>query len=43
MSHTVQMIVTPKVKREVRRHFNCEDLEGGEIENQGTLLSFYGT
>ena len=33
--HEVQMIITPKVKREVRRHFNCEDLEGAEIENQG--------
>lgn len=33
--HEVQMIVTPKVKREVRRHFKCDDLEGGEIENQG--------
>eukprot|EP00794_Sanderia_malayensis_P000625 gene625-1290_t len=33
--HSVDMIVTPTVKREVRKHFNCEDLEGAELENQG--------
>lgn len=36
MKHQVQMIVTPKVKREVRRHFKCSSLEGAEVENQGT-------
>ena len=33
--HQVQMIVTPNVQREVRRHFKCSDLEGAELENQG--------
>lgn len=33
--HEVQMIVTPTVKKEVRRHFGCDDLEGAELENQG--------
>lgn len=33
--HQVQMIVTPNVKREVRDHFKCPDLEGAELENQG--------
>nr|XP_011418435.2 leishmanolysin-like peptidase [Crassostrea gigas] len=35
----VNMIVTPAVQREVRRHFNCPTLEGAEVENQG----IYGT
>ena len=35
MKHEIQMVVTPTVQREVRRHFNCEDLEGAELENQG--------
>jgi leishmanolysin-like peptidase len=29
------MIVTPRVVKEVRAHFNCPSLEGAEIENQG--------
>jgi len=29
------MMVTPRVVREVRRHFHCEDLEGAELEDQG--------
>ena len=29
------MIVTPRVVKEVRAHFNCSTLEGAEIENQG--------
>lgn len=29
------MIVTPRVKQEVREHFNCEYLEGAELEDQG--------
>lgn len=35
IDHEVQMIVTPNVQREVRKHFNCSDLEGAELENQG--------
>ncbi|VDO35065.1 unnamed protein product [Haemonchus placei] len=34
-AHDVYMIVTPKVREEVRRHFNCSTLEGAELENQG--------
>ena len=29
------MLVTPRVRREVRRHFKCPALEGGELEDQG--------
>ena len=29
------MIVTPRVREEVRRHFNCPTLEGAELEDQG--------
>ncbi|XP_022901692.1 leishmanolysin-like peptidase [Onthophagus taurus] len=32
---TVQMVVTPNVVREVRRYFNCNELEGAELEDQG--------
>lgn len=35
VKHDVMMIVTPKVKQEVRKHFRCGSLEGAEIENQG--------
>ena len=35
VQHEVSMIVTPKVKQEVRSHFRCGSLEGAEIENQG--------
>jgi len=31
----VQMMVTPRVVEEVRRHFNCSYLEGAELEDQG--------
>ncbi|XP_075222194.1 leishmanolysin-like peptidase, invadolysin [Lycorma delicatula] len=31
----VQVMVTPRVVEEVRKHFNCSDLEGAELENQG--------
>lgn len=31
----VQVMVTPRVVEEVRRHFNCSLLEGAELENQG--------
>jgi leishmanolysin-like peptidase len=29
-------IVTPKVQTVVRNHFNCQDLEGAQLENQPT-------
>ncbi|ESP02771.1 hypothetical protein LOTGIDRAFT_212290 [Lottia gigantea] len=35
ITKTVRMIVTPKVREEVRRHFNCSTLEGAELEDQG--------
>jgi hypothetical protein len=31
----MQMIVTPRVRAEVRAHFGCRDLEGAELEDQG--------
>ncbi|XP_059146566.1 leishmanolysin-like peptidase [Physella acuta] len=31
----IQMMVTPKVKKEVQDHFNCPTLEGAELEDQG--------
>ncbi|XP_014250550.1 leishmanolysin-like peptidase [Cimex lectularius] len=31
----VQMMVTPRVVKEVREHFNCSTLEGAELEDQG--------
>jgi leishmanolysin-like peptidase len=31
----VDMMVTPRVVEEVRRHFNCSELEGAELEDQG--------
>lgn len=37
VTHTVHMIVTPRVKENARKHFNCKSLEGAEIENQGGL------
>ena len=37
VQHDVLMIVTPKVKQEVRKHFRCSTLEGAEIENQGRV------
>ncbi|KAK5983806.1 Leishmanolysin peptidase [Trichostrongylus colubriformis] len=35
INHDVYMIVTPKVREEARKFFNCPTLEGAEIENQG--------
>lgn len=29
------MMVTPRVRAEVRKHFNCDQLEGAELEDQG--------
>ncbi|CAH1774924.1 unnamed protein product, partial [Owenia fusiformis] len=37
MRKSVQMIVTPKVVEEVRKHFNCSTLEGAELEDQGII------
>lgn len=31
----MEMMVTPKVVAEVRNYFNCSELEGAELENQG--------
>ena len=39
VTKTLHMLVTPRVRREVRRHFSCRTLEGGELEDQGD----YGT
>lgn len=36
-SKSVNMIVTPRVVEEVRRHFNCSTLEGAELEDQGIV------
>ncbi|VDK86287.1 unnamed protein product [Litomosoides sigmodontis] len=33
--HPVHIMVTPRVQQEARWHFNCMDLEGAELENQG--------
>ncbi|CAH0731104.1 unnamed protein product, partial [Brenthis ino] len=35
ISRTFHMIVTPRVVKEVREHFNCSKLEGAELEDQG--------
>ncbi|XP_068085914.1 leishmanolysin-like peptidase [Anabrus simplex] len=35
MQREVHMMVTPRVVEEVRRHFNCSELEGAELEDQG--------
>ncbi|XP_043215094.1 leishmanolysin-like peptidase isoform X2 [Amphibalanus amphitrite] len=35
VTRTVQMVVTPRVVEEVRRHFDCPELEGAELEDQG--------
>ncbi|KAK6019524.1 hypothetical protein OSTOST_14839, partial [Ostertagia ostertagi] len=37
MKHDVYMMVTPKVRQEARRHFNCSTLEGAELENYGGI------
>ena len=33
--HPVHLMVTEKVKDEVQKHFDCDTLEGAELENQG--------
>ncbi|XP_061727477.1 leishmanolysin-like peptidase [Cydia pomonella] len=35
IERTFHMIVTPRVVKEVREHFNCSTLEGAELEDQG--------
>ncbi|XP_059047554.1 leishmanolysin-like peptidase isoform X2 [Achroia grisella] len=35
MDRTFHMVVTPRVVKEVREHFNCSELEGAELEDQG--------
>lgn len=35
MERTFNMMVTPRVIKEVRDHFNCSELEGAELEDQG--------
>ena len=31
----VQVVVTPRVREEVQRHYNCPSLSGAELEDQG--------
>lgn len=35
VERSIQMIVTPRVRAEVQAHFNCPELEGAELEDQG--------
>ena len=42
VSHQVHLMVTPTVREEVQRHFNCSALEGAELENQGSKGTFLG-
>ncbi|KAK0159574.1 hypothetical protein PV327_010670 [Microctonus hyperodae] len=35
VERSMQMIVTPRVREEVRAHFKCSYLEGAELEDQG--------
>ncbi|XP_037027187.1 leishmanolysin-like peptidase isoform X1 [Bradysia coprophila] len=35
INRTVDMMVTPRVVEEARRHFKCAELEGAELEDQG--------
>ncbi|KAM3955153.1 leishmanolysin-like peptidase, invadolysin isoform 2-T2 [Aphomia sociella] len=35
MDRTFHIVVTPRVVQEVREHFNCSELEGAELEDQG--------
>ena len=37
INRQVTMIVTPKVVEEVRKHFDCDELEGAELEDQGEI------
>ena len=31
----VQVVVTPRVREEVRKHYGCDKLTGAELEDQG--------
>lgn len=33
------MIITPNVVQNVRNHFNCQNVSGGELEDQGSNAS----
>ncbi|XP_073817388.1 leishmanolysin-like peptidase, invadolysin [Musca autumnalis] len=35
VNKTIDMMVTPRVVAEVRKHFDCDKLEGAELEDQG--------
>jgi len=35
MDRTFHLMVTPRVVQEVRDHFDCQELEGAELEDQG--------
>nr|XP_029712436.1 leishmanolysin-like peptidase isoform X1 [Aedes albopictus] len=35
INRTIDMMVTPRVAKEVREHFSCQKLEGAELEDQG--------
>ncbi|XP_026563872.1 leishmanolysin-like peptidase isoform X1 [Pseudonaja textilis] len=37
LPHNVFLLVTPKVVEEARKHFDCPNLEGMELENQGGI------
>ena len=30
-----QVVVTPRVREEVRKHYGCNELSGAELEDQG--------
>lgn len=35
INRTVDMMITPRVAKEIRDHFSCQKLEGAELEDQG--------
>lgn len=35
VTRAVDVMVTPRVAQEARAHFNCPQLEGAELEDQG--------
>lgn len=35
INRTLDMMVTPRVTKEIRDHFSCQKLEGAELEDQG--------
>ncbi|KGL72344.1 Leishmanolysin-like peptidase, partial [Tinamus guttatus] len=37
LRHAVNLLITPRVVEEARKHFNCPILEGMELENQGGM------